>query len=285
MREAGRLQRGLRWILQELDEDGVALPKVGPSADAEAVASRVRELLGVSVATQVGWKSEYVAFREWRHAIESIWIAVLALPMGSESARGFSAWDEHAPAIAVNTHWGPSARIFTLFHELGHLVSRTSSVCDESFVSQRKDATDPVERWCESFAAALLLPWTDVEHFLRRQLRWDGRGQITDLGAASKIARRFKVSLRATVLRLIGKERASWTLYRAISPATETKHSAGGGSGRTRSEARFDEYGRRAAHVLLRGLERDVLSRDDVLAYLNIGDGEFPDFQKQALSA
>jgi Zn-dependent peptidase ImmA (M78 family)/transcriptional regulator with XRE-family HTH domain len=274
LREAGRLQRGLHWVLEELDDDRVRLPKMSASADPETSAQKVRELIGISAETQLGWKSEYEAFREWRSALEAMGVIVLALPMGAESSRGFSAWDDHAPVVAINTHWNARARIFTLFHELGHLLLRTSSICDETAWASPKAPVDPVERWCESFAAALLLPWPDVRDFLRRKLDWDGKTSITSLDAAARIGRAFKVSLRATVLHLINHEVADWKLYRAIPPAVDKKPDGGGGTGRKRPEVRLDEYGRRAARIFMRGLSSEVISRDDVLSYLNIGDGD-----------
>jgi Zn-dependent peptidase ImmA (M78 family) len=272
LREAGRLQRGLHWVLEELDDDGVRLPKVSVSADPETAAQKLRELIGVAVGAQLDWKSDYEAFRQWRKAVEAMGVIVLALPMGAECSRGFSAWDEHAPVVAINTHWNARARIFTLFHEFGHLLLRTSSICDEIAWSTPKAAVDPIERWCESFAAAVLLPWPDVRQFLRHKLDWDGKAPITSLDAASRVARAFKVSLRATVLHLINHEVAEWKLYRAIPPAIDKKPDGGGGTGRKRPEIRLDEYGRRAARIFVRGLNSDVISRDDVLSYLNVGD-------------
>src|SRR5207344_1041034 len=97
---------------------------------------------------------------------ESKGILAFQFPMGSDSCRGFSLWDETAPAVAVNTAWNPAARSFTLLHELGHLVTRTSSACLEGWGRRRENEGDQHERWCESFAASVLAPWDQVERFL-----------------------------------------------------------------------------------------------------------------------
>lgn len=280
LREAVRLQRGLRWVSHELREVATRLPEVRAlQDDAEAAGRSFRERLKVTIKTQTGWKNEYAAFRGWRELVEGMGVVVLALPMGADAARGFSVWDEHVPVVAINTHWNACARIFTLFHELGHLVSRTSSVCEEDFSAKHKAKADPVERWCESFAAAVLVPWSDAGQYLMAGHGWNGRSRIADLAVASALARRYRVSLRASVLRLIGRGAADWPLYNAIPKASEQKPSGGGGGGgRSRPEARRDEYGSRTASLFRRGLEREVLGRDDVLGYLNIGDGELSSF-------
>lgn len=286
LREALRLQRGLRWVTDELKEALVRLPKVDTKReDPEQAARSIRQTLNVSVKTQAGWKSEYAALRAWRQLVENAGVAVLALPMGADSARGFSVWDDRVPLIALNTHWGPSARIFTLFHELGHLMSRTSSMCEEVVGGRHKGTNDPVERWCEAFAAAALVPWAAAERYLVTQLGWNGHSRITDLNVVTKLSRHFKVSLRASALRLIGRGVAEWSLYNALPRASEGKSGGGGGGGRRRPDVRRDQYGSRTARIFQRGLERDVLGRDDVLAYLNVGDGELQTFLSPSVAA
>jgi Zn-dependent peptidase ImmA (M78 family)/transcriptional regulator with XRE-family HTH domain len=284
LREAGRLQRGLRWILDQTDHRPLDIPLESTATDPEVAAHRLRQIVGVTPNEQTGWKSDSMALREWRRALEALGIAVLLLPMGSDSARGFSFWDDLVPVIAVNTHWNPAARIFTMFHELGHLISRTSSVCQDGRVERHKDHGDPVERWCERFAAAFLLPWPDASRFLSTKYGWTEGREIHDLKVASALARRFKVSLRASVLRLIDHKAAQWKLFTSIPKNSDAKTGGGGGGGRTRPQIRADEYGRRTATILFDGMQRDVLSRDDVLGYLNIGDAELSTFETDALA-
>jgi Zn-dependent peptidase ImmA (M78 family)/transcriptional regulator with XRE-family HTH domain len=283
LREAGRLQRGMRWVLDRTGQPRVDLPLCATSSDPEAAAKKVRERLGITAAAQAEWRSDHSALREWRRALESLGIAVLFLPMGADSSRGFSFWDDLVPVVAVNTHWNATARIFTMFHEFGHLVSRTSSLCEDWRVERQKDHDDPVERWCEKFAAAFLLPWTDVSRFLAAK-GWQAGHQIDDLSMASTVARKFKVSLRAAVLRLINKGVARWPLFASIPKSSDAKSGGGSGQGRTRPQARADEYGRRTATIFVDGMVRDVLSRDDVLGYLNIGDAELSTFETEALA-
>jgi hypothetical protein len=132
VREAVRLQRGVRWAAELLGEHEVELPKVNATqANAEVVAAQIRAMLGVTVAEQRDAATDSAMFKIWRRALEDLGIVVVALSLGPECSRGFSAWDGLAPLIAMNTQWNTAARIFTLFHEVGHLVSRTNSVCDE----------------------------------------------------------------------------------------------------------------------------------------------------------
>ena len=125
LREAHRLQRVAAWVQQELGEQPPALPRWDLQASAEDATVALRNDLRIQVDQQLAWPNVSQAQRTWRRAIEGSGVFVFLLPMGSESCRGFSLWNERAPLIAVNTAWNQEARIFTLLHEYGHLVHRS----------------------------------------------------------------------------------------------------------------------------------------------------------------
>lgn len=271
LRRARRLQEAHAWLIHELERDFPELPIRPLSTDPEQVADSVRSHLAITVADQARWRSASVAFDGWRGAVESLGVTVVLFPMGSESCRGFSLWDDASPLIAVNTAWRDEARIYTLFHELGHLVTRTNSACSESPATP--DARDPVERWCEEFAAALLMP--------RESIR--ATAQVSDLQALARLAREHKVSLRAMAIRLIGLGKATWTLYRDIPAASDAKtQGGGGGTGRSRREIRQDEIGARGTEIFVAAVQRDIISESQALDYLDIPAVEFERLRSEA---
>jgi Zn-dependent peptidase ImmA (M78 family) len=269
-RRARRLQEAHAWLIHELERDSPDLPLRPLSADPEQVADVVRSRFGISVADQARWKNASVAFDAWRRAVESLGVTVVLFSMGSASCRGFSLWDDDSPLIAVNTTWRDEARIYTMFHELGHLVTRTNSACPESPATP--DARDPVERWCEEFAAALLMP--------RESIR--ATTQVPDLQALARLAREHKVSLRAMAIRLIDLGRATWALYRDIPAASEAKSQGGGGTGRNRCEIRQDEIGARGTEIFVAAVQRDIISESQALDYLDIPAVEFERLRSDA---
>jgi Zn-dependent peptidase ImmA (M78 family) len=135
---------------------------------------------------------------------------------------------------------------------------------------------DKVERWCEEFSAAFLLPWRAVAQQLAEHYRWK-KGDPLRLEQARYVANKFRVSLPATVLRFISRGAADWGLFKAIPKHTDDKPKGGPPAEEgtnTRPDRRLREYGARATRTFLRGIERDVITRDDAIRYLDVADSD-----------
>lgn len=279
LRETARLQKALSWIRKEIEEAIVTPPSVIDDIDVEIIATAIREWLGISSHTQFGWKTSSEALEGWRHSLEALGAYVFLFPMGRDSSRGFFLWDDYAPVIAVNTHWNVESRIFTIFHELGHLMTRSNSVCLNPARQLNIEGGDSLERWCERLAASILMPNDDVMEFLNEQLKWNEGESITNLDDVRGFTRKFKVSLRAATLRLITVGAANWSLYSEIPAWSDDKSQGGGGSGRSRRKMRQDWYGHGTSSTFLAALDEELMTRGDVLTYLNISDADLYEIQ------
>jgi Zn-dependent peptidase ImmA (M78 family) len=264
IREVARLQRIAGWLTDQLGEQPSLLPRLRASDNPERVGERIRSLLDVSLTGQLEWRGESEAVSSWRQALENLGMLVCFLPMGKDAARGFSLFDERAPAIAVNTFWNTPARLFTMLHEFAHLLTRTNSICAEGRSTPSSDAED-LERWCERAAAAALMPSSAISTVLASL-----GNPRPSLDTAAKLAKRFKVSLKASALRLVTLGHAGWGLYFSVPQGTDAKTGGGGGGGRRRPKIRVDEYGRRITSLVLRGLERNLISPAEAMGFLDV---------------
>lgn len=264
LRRARRLQEAQAWLGLELERESVTLPATSVDSSAEESGALIRSRLAVALEDQVQWSNASVAFDAWRGAVEHLGVTVVLYSMGTESCQGFSLWDNMSPLVAINTAWRDEARIYTLFHELGHLITRTNSACPSGAAAG--DSRDPAERWCEEFAAAVLLPPGALTSV----------GRVAEIPVVASLARRYKVSLRAMAIRLIASGRSTWALYRAIPPTSDAKRQGGGGgTGRNRLEIRVDEMGRRGTEIFVAAVERDVISTSQALDYLDVPVADF----------
>lgn len=121
------------------------------SDDPEEKGSSFRRKLGFSVLEQLQMPRDR-AFSKWRTRVEGLGVSVYVEPLGDDGARGVSLYQTPFPAIIVNQnekHIG--ARCFTLLHELAHILLRHAGISD-------LNRTHRVERFCNRFAAAFLMP-------------------------------------------------------------------------------------------------------------------------------
>jgi Zn-dependent peptidase ImmA (M78 family) len=115
-------------------------------------------------------------------------------------ARGLCLAHDILPAI-VYTSESPGAQAFTLAHELGHVLLRASAVSDKEPYARLVSARRPtVERWCDRFSAAFLMP-KDALGIIRPR-------PVTPLAQISNeeitsLADLFKVSKHAMLIRLV----------------------------------------------------------------------------------
>jgi Zn-dependent peptidase ImmA (M78 family) len=272
VRKAERLQRMLAWLAGEMQERHPGIPRGSVDDNPVETAAAFRATLGINDKVQRAWTSASMAFDAWREAVELKGVTVFLFQMGNESCRGFSLWDDRAPVIAVNTAWNDEARAFTLFHELGHLITRTNSACVAPPPSALHGNWDPAERWCEQFAAAVLIPADALETAIAERLPGAPK-RVTDVASVKRLANWFHVSLRAVTLRLIEMGMARWDLYRELPAIGDAKRRGGPpGKGRDRQEIQEDQLGGRVIAIFRRAVERDVVTLSQALSYVDVPD-------------
>lgn len=168
----------------------------------EEIGARIRKALEVTYALQSHWRQPRVAFHAWRSRIESAGVLVFqAAQVESEEASGFAFSADAAPFIVVNRKDPWERRVFSLLHELAHLMLHTSGVSDlrvGSGISHERR----VEVFCNEVAACALMPRLQflgeaiVAQGFPRSEEW------TDDGVA-ELARVYGVSREAVVRRLL----------------------------------------------------------------------------------
>jgi Zn-dependent peptidase ImmA (M78 family)/transcriptional regulator with XRE-family HTH domain len=123
--------------------------------DDNALAIWLREKLDISIDEQLGWKYDSQAFKSWRQAVEDkLGILVFQFSMPLNEIQGFCYTDGLPYSIVVNSKHSYTSRLFTIFHELAHIVRHHSGMCliDEVSEKQREEFS------CNSFAGNFLIP-------------------------------------------------------------------------------------------------------------------------------
>ncbi len=169
----------------------------------EAVGQRLRAALGVSVAEQFGWPSEFAAFRQWRVAVERLGVLVCQIPgKGVGEVRGTSIVHFPLPVAGISSKELPLSKPFTLLHEVVHLALAAAAE-ERPALNEERGEPDwlEVERFCEGAAGAALMPPEAMQADAdvaaqRRERNWD-------VERMRRVAKRFRVTPTAAAPRLL----------------------------------------------------------------------------------
>ena len=136
--------------------------KLSISASVDEIASEVRRLLGVSIEDQINWRNTDIAFDEWRKAFYNAGVYVFKDAFGRENNNysGFCLYEQDFPVIYVNNSTSRTRQIFTLFHELAHLLFNTSGIDtdNDDYIYTLQDDHQRIEIICNQLAANTLVP-------------------------------------------------------------------------------------------------------------------------------
>lgn len=105
--------------------------------------------------------------------------------------------------IVVYSAEAPARSAFTLLHELAHIVLRESAISGGERDPRGPGHARRVEKWCDRFAAAFLVPKAVLEE-LRPKPPAPAMGMDDEVLAA--VARHFRVSPHAMLIRLVDLE-------------------------------------------------------------------------------
>lgn len=124
----------------------------------------LRKLLDIPLDGQINRHRVDDAFRYWRSRVEEkLGIFVFQFSMPEEEIDGFSyAFDSFPYAIVINNQKAIVRRIFTLFHELAHILKHASGVCKPDFSSTEEKFA--IELDCNSFAGEFLISEQSVKN-------------------------------------------------------------------------------------------------------------------------
>jgi Zn-dependent peptidase ImmA (M78 family) len=150
----------------------------------------LRELLDIRIEDQLNWQTEAEAYRKWRLAVEDrLGILVFQFSMPMDEVHGFCITDKLPYAIVTNSNHSYTGRIFTIFHEIAHIIHLQSGICLYEKATEKQK-----EEWeCNVFASKFLAPDGLIE-------------RTDDLKLIAHYASKLKVS-REVYLRRLKEEK------------------------------------------------------------------------------
>ena len=136
----------------------------------DALCEFFREKLEFPIAAQKARKSTKVVFEIYREKFYDIGIYVFKDSFRDNAISGLCVKDNRFPVIVINNSMSFARQIFTLFHELYHLISDTSGaeIIRDDFYSMLAENQSTIEHNCDSFANNFLVPLDDFRQELEK---------------------------------------------------------------------------------------------------------------------
>mgnify|MGYP000219495595 CR=1 FL=1 len=170
--------------------------------DAESLAEKARKRLDVTEEKQALWAKDYRnTFKRWRELLEDAGILVFKFDFPRRNTRAFALTAKLAPVITVSANDFQNAMIFSLFHELAHLLLNQSSTCNDlEFRSKASSHNDKIEIFCNRFAGAFLVP---AESLLQHRSVRNQFLHSLEENRIQELAHHFGVSCEVILRRLV----------------------------------------------------------------------------------
>lgn len=166
-------------------------------------AETIRSHLGVSMEEQKSWREHGRALEQWRSACEQSGVAVFKAPFFDEGVSGFCLFDDATPLICINNSTAKARQIFTLVHELTHILLGVGDIEQED--RNLRAWTPPnrrLEQFCNVVTAEVLVPSDVIGPLLEAEEPTEVR--IAELSELFSVSR--EVILRAAKERGLATE-------------------------------------------------------------------------------
>ena len=173
------------------------------------ITQKFRKKVNISIDEQESWKDSNSALQNWRRVLSENGIFVFKDAFKSQNISGFCIYDELFPVIYINNSHSKNRQIFTVFHEVAHLIFKQSylDIFSDPIWNLENEISTSEEARCDAFAAEFLVPSIDFE---RRIQNLD----IDDEKTIYNLSRVYHVSREVILRRLLDQNLIAQNLYR-----------------------------------------------------------------------
>lgn len=241
------------------------------------VATTVRNYFGVHLGTQYSWKSNDEALKYWRNLLEEHGVFVFKDAFKEEDCSGFCLYDPVFPLIYINNSQPKIRQIFTLFHELAHLLFKVGGVDFRStdFIEKMSGDNKHIEMFCNKFAGEFLVPSKDIKPQLQNQ--------TIDDAILSRLAAKFSVSREVILRKCLDLDFISSIFY-------EKKVKEWEGRKQEQKDSRSDYYRTQGAYLSDRYIDavfsryyQGKISKSELADFLDMKESNIDKFEGYVL--
>lgn len=235
------------------------------------VAATIRDYLGISIEQQQAWANVEESLEHWRDALANVGVFVFKDPFHAPGFFGFCLYDEVFPVIYVNNSSAKTRQVFTLFHELGHLLFHTSGidVADDSYIRRMPEPSFHLEVLCNKLAGLFLLPDHEFEKAMA--------GMAPTRETAALLADRYNVSREMVYRKMLDHGWIGADEYSAAAKAWAARTKTGTGGDYYYNQIAY--LGRRYIDLAFRRYYQQRFDEAQLSDYLNVKPKNLPTFE------
>jgi Zn-dependent peptidase ImmA (M78 family) len=227
-------------------------------------ATEIRNYLSIPLEEQIAWKSIDEALKNWRDILTNHGVYVFKDAFHDSGYSGFCIYDNQFPIIFVNNTNAQSRQIFTLFHELTHLLFRTSGIdkVNDNYISTLSPDSKQIEIFCNEFAANFLVPETDFSKSIKDL-------DINDENIRT-LAMKYNVSREVILRKFLDRDSITPALYeqKTIEWANQARKRSGDGGDYYFTQIAY--LGKQYITLALKQFHQNRIDATKLSEYLNI---------------
>ncbi len=176
------------------DENISKIPSLNSNVNIDEIAQVIRKDFNIDTPFKNKTQYKNKPFTFYREKLEKYGILILQMNNVSvKEIRGLSLNYDVLPIIGINKADTERAKVFTLFHELAHIVRRTSALCSIKF----DERSDTEEKTCDKIASEVLVPKSAILNIVKNNTR-----RILDDELIKEISDKFGVSTFVIIKKL-----------------------------------------------------------------------------------
>jgi len=252
---------GERFILRDLSSQAYI-------DNPASLATAVRNYLGVSLEEQRSWSNADIALKRWREQVENVGVWVFKRSFEQNDIAGFCLSHAVFPVIYLNNGQAKTRQIFTLFHELAHLLfdfNHLERLDDHHYLDALSGADRSIEIACNQFAGAFLVPFDDFERAIADQQST----AFTDEWISS-LARIYTVSREVILRKFLDRAWLNRTQYQETVSRWRSEQQPSSGSGGNYYATQVTYLGQKYLHAAFQAREEDRIDDFQLAAFLGV---------------
>lgn len=259
-------------LLNELNEDILLFKVPKLEHDTKIFSNYIREILGISLSTQKSWYKEvnhYNFLNKWKEVLnEKLGVLIFETEgVLLEEMRALCIFHEKIPIILLNGKDSVNGRIFSLFHELTHLLLGESAICGD-------DENTKEEIFCNAVAGEFLVP----EHDLNISI--NGVTDLLSYNSLKKLYNSYGVSEHVILRRLLDANKISRMDYISYINSYEESFSKSSGSEGNYLNNMIKYNGKAYYSVILDAYEVGIINSLEFSKFTDLGKKQIPKLQE-----